>query len=97
MDKRDLPVFTFRGQEMYYDYEWLDGNTFNFIFGDGYFVDGDGDDYYIDVLYSVKEDKITSTAVYQDQVLTVDNALYEHEQEEIKRFIRLFLKKREEI
>ena len=49
------------------------------------------------MLYSVKEDKITSTAVYQDQVLTVDNALYEDEQEEIRRFIRLFLKKREEI
>lgn len=91
MNNSNLPPFVFHGEEMYYDCEWLDGNTFNFIFGDGYFVDGDGDEYYIDVLYSVKEDKISSVAVYQDQILTVDDALYEDEQEEVKKYIKSIL------
>lgn len=91
MNNSNLPPFIFHGQEMYYDCEWVDGNTFNFIFGDGYFVDGDGDEYYIDVLYSVKEDKFTFAAVYQDQILSVDDALYKDEQEEVKKFIKSIL------
>ena len=37
------PKFIFRGEEMYYDYEWSDSDTFSFFFGAGWFVENDGD------------------------------------------------------
>lgn len=81
--------FVFRGKEMYYDYEWSDNDTMSFFFGDGWFVDDDGDDYFINVEYLADVDKFTFEAMYEhDCCFVTKDHLSESEKEEIKKFIR---------
>ena len=82
-------LFIFRGQVMYYDYEWIDNDTFSFYFGDGWFVDDYGDDYFIDVEYCVEADKFTFEAIFKhDCCFVTEEHLSESEMEEIKKFIK---------
>lgn len=81
--------FIFRGEEMYYDYEWSDPDTFSFFFGEGWFVDDNGDDYFINVEYLVDADKFIFEAMFEcDCCFVTEEHLSEHEKEEIKKFIK---------
>lgn len=92
MSNSNLPPFIFHGQEMYYDCEWVDEDRFEFYFGDGYFVDDEGDDYYIQVIYLADVDEFIINVVYEYEILIAkENHLSKSEQEEVKKYIKSIL------
>lgn len=82
-------VFIFRGEEMYYDYEWTGHDTLSFFFGEGYFVDDNGDDYFINVEYLTDADSFVFEAMFEhDCCFATEEHLSEQDKEEIKMFIK---------
>lgn len=80
--------FIFRGKERYYDYNWIDKDTFTFCFGDGEFVDKDGDKYFILVEYHENENAFIFEIWYEYQVIPADeNYLTDLEKSKIINFM----------
>ncbi len=67
-----LGRFDFRGNQITYDWEWLDDDTFVFQFGDGEFQDEDGE-YFIHFEYHVKDNEWIVEVFWDADVAVIGN------------------------
>ena len=89
----------FRDKEIFYNYHWIDENTFIFDFGDGEFVDSEEHDYFIHFEYHLDNDKWIVEIWWEDDNLNIDEFdesdadeyIMEHEIEEVIEFAEQLL------
>ena len=80
----------FRGKKIDYFYDWIDNVTFRFDFGDGVFIDKDGDSYFIHVEYHKDTDEFIFEFWYEDDYIPApEEELKAEEREYLKTFISL--------
>lgn len=91
-------TFNFRGQEISYQWNWLDDDTFVFQFGDGEFHDADGD-FFIHFEYHVTDNEWIIEVWWEDDNIDIneldkfdaDEFITEQEIEEVKKFAKQFM------
>lgn len=90
--------FNFRGQEISYQWNWLDNNTFIFQFGDGEFIDLESE-YFIHFEYHTEDNEWIIEIWWEDDSINVneldkcdaDKYITEKEIEKVKEFIKQFM------
>lgn len=88
--------FAFRGQEISYQWNWLDDDAFIFQFGDGEFSDLESE-YFIHFEYHVADDEWLITIWWEDDNINelnkcdADEYITETEIEEVKKFAKQFM------
>ena len=82
-----MKVFIFRGKEISYDYEWTHEHCFTFDFGDGEFVDDEGDSYFIHCQYEDDTDSEFFFELWYEDDLTEADIITDDEREYIKHFM----------
>ena len=67
-----METIKFRNEEVSCMYGWLDNDTFGFDFGDGEFVDSEGDDYFIHIEYHVTDNKWIVEIWWEDDNIDIE-------------------------
>ena len=81
--------FIFRRNQIEYACEWLDDVTFRFDFGDGRFVDDDGEPYFIHCEYHVDADKFIFEVWWEENYIEADSTFVNDDD---KKYIEWFMK-----
>lgn len=89
-------LISFRGQDIPYTSEWQDNDTYLFRFGDGEFMDSEGDDYYLRFEYHVSDEEWIIEIQWVDDNMDIseldqfdsDKYITKEEIEGVKNFIR---------
>lgn len=98
------PEFVFRGKKCLYGYRWVGDSEFWFDFGDGEFIDNEGDEYFVHCQYLEDANKKHATwrfeRWYEDTVVDAcecfDDRLTINECEQIKVFMQMLMGNQEE-
>lgn len=84
--------FIFKGEDISYNYCWLDSDTFVFEFGDGKFIDTDGDNYFFHCEYHLSNKKYLFEIWWEDDIKFADiNCMSNSEKEEIIQFMQVLM------
>lgn len=67
----DEDSFVFRGNSVSFGWHWSDEDTFGLDFGDGEFVDSQGQDYFIHFEYHVKDNIWVIEVWWEDEALPI--------------------------
>lgn len=68
-----MKPFIFRNQKVGYDCSWSDEDTFGFDFGDGEFVDSEGNGYFIRFEYHVSDDEWIVEVWWENDFVNINN------------------------
>ena len=89
-----MEKFIFKNKETSYNWNWLDENTFILDFGDGEFIDADGDSFFIHCEYHLDNQKFIFEIYWEDFIMEADeNYISDSDKEYIKQFIRKLIEK----
>lgn len=84
-----MEKFIFKSKETSYSWNWLDKNTFVLDFGDGEFIDSDGDIFFIHCEYHLDNQEFIFEIYWEDFVMEADkNYISDSDKENVKKFIK---------
>ena len=89
-----MEKFIFKNKETSYNWNWLDKNTFVLDFGDGEFVDADGDSFFIHCEYHLDNHTFIFEIYWEDSVMKADeNYISDSDKEYVKQFMKKLMEK----